>query len=178
MAEVPTFTQAELLSEVVRLNVIATDENIQDHPLHMLVEQMHEEHPLIENWGAHISANIPIGMSRYPNYAGIEGMVFHNSYVAAYGLIRFSYQEANASLPKAPIPEGYEPVLEERRSGSQQDLLERLGEKMHRLNEEYPDFLQATFQYANHRIPGHGRGFTLASTAIAAAEMYYSFVEL
>jgi hypothetical protein len=178
MAEVPKLTQAELLSEVVRLNVVATEENRQTHPLHELIVQMREEHPLIENWGVHISTNMPIGMSRYPKYSGIEGMVFDNSYIAAYGLIRFSYLKAEKPVPFAPIPEDYEPILEERRFGSQQDLLERLGDNMHKLDKEYPDFLQATEQYATHRIPNHGAGFTLAATAIAAAEMYYSFVEL
>lgn len=178
MAEVPKFTQAELLSEVVRLNVESNKDNRQSHPLGRLVMQMREEHPLLENWGVHVGTNMPIGMSRHGKYCGLEGMAFDNSYIAAYGLMRFSYEKAAMPIPKASIPEGYEPSLEARRSGSQQDLLEHLGEKMHRLDREYPEFLQAMFQYSDHRIPGNSRGFMLAATAIAAAEMYYGFVEL
>jgi hypothetical protein len=178
MAEVPKLSHAELLSEVVRLNVPLTEENRDTHPIPELRKVMLAEHPLIENWGAHLSYNLNDAMGGTDTEYTPEKLSFDNGYIVAYGLIRFSYDQTSRSIPPAPIPEDYQTFLEERRGISIGELFVRLNERQHDLYVEYPDFLEAAQDYAQHRMPGHGRGSTVGAVAMAAAEMYYSFCEL
>jgi hypothetical protein len=178
MSEVPKLSRNDLMGEVARLNIPLLDDTNQDHPLHGLFVDLRIDHPTLYQWGTKVTSNLNFGWGGTDERRAVESYAFDNAFIAAYGLMQVSYQRADRPMPKDEVlPKGHR-FLNDTEDTTIGTVFKLLNKRQFSLQQEYPEFLEATQAYAYNRMPYHGQLYTVGAVGVAAAEMYFSFCDI
>jgi hypothetical protein len=177
--EVPRATKLQLFEEVGRMIVPFVAANQSTHPISVYLRELRATQPAVMQLGSDIGATLNINYGGRVENTTRPKMVFDNSFIAAYGLIKVGYVRVGKQIPRVPEPPVWHQWLTDEPQEQDPTIAQisaKLNARQQALNAEYPDLLEAVQTVASEITPRFKQGaFDVGAAAIGAGAMYHAF---